>query len=108
MRNIRLLLTGCLLGVLGFAWPVASPGWAQTPGAVQPALQGGLDDPLGSLDAPTAAYQPSFFEPFNEKMFAFNIWMDERLVRPVARTYAAAVPEPFERRKIDWRSGLFL
>ena len=94
MHKTRPLLTGCLLGILGFAWPAATPGWAQTTGAVQPALQGGLNDPLGSLDAPAAAYQPSFFEPFNEKMFAFNIWMDERLVRPVARTYAAAVPEP--------------
>ena len=90
----RLLQVGYLLGILGFVGPYPAPGWAQTTGTAQPTLQSGLDDSFGSLDAPTAAYQASFFEPFNEKMFAFNIWMDEHLMRPVARSYAAVVPEP--------------
>ena len=52
-----------------------------------------LNDPFDTLDAAVPAYNPSAFEPFNEKMFSFNIWMDEHLLRPVARTYAKAVPE---------------
>lgn len=91
-----------MLGVLGLTGPVATPGLAQTTATppqaqTQDGLQGGLDDPFDTLDAAAPAYQPSVFDPFNEKMFVFNIWMDEHLVRPVARSYASVVPERTRR-----------
>ena len=78
----------CLVGVLGLG--LHTP----TAFAQNTAMQPGLDDSLDMLDSPTPVYEPSVFEPFNEKMFSFNIWMDEHILRPVAHSYAGAVPEP--------------
>ncbi len=78
----------CLIGSLGFSLLSVPPILAQNGG-----LNGGLDDPFDTLDASTPVYEPSVLEPFNEKMFSFNIWMDEHILRPVARVYAGAVPE---------------
>lgn len=78
----------CLVSMLGLG-PYMPTALAQNG-----AMQQGLDDSLDRLDSPAPAYQPSVFEPFNEKMFSFNIWMDEHILRPVARSYAGAVPEP--------------
>lgn len=78
----------CLVGILGLG--LHTP----TAFAQNAAMQPGLDDSLDMLDSPTPVYEPSVFEPFNEKMFSFNIWMDEHILRPVAHSYAGAVPEP--------------
>ena len=47
----------------------------------------------GSLDETTQVYENSRLEPFNEAMFDVNIWMDEKILRPVARGYAKVLPE---------------
>jgi phospholipid-binding lipoprotein MlaA len=78
----------CVVSMLGLGLLTVSSAFAQNG-----AFQGGLTGPLDTLDATTPAYEPSVFEPFNEKMFSFNIWMDEHILRPVARSYAGAVPE---------------
>ena len=57
------------------------------------AQDGGLDGPFDTLDAAAPVYEPSVLEPFNEKMFSFNIWMDEHILRPVARVYIGTFPE---------------
>ncbi len=87
-QRLGYIMVLCLVSVLGLG-PHTPIAFAQN-GAMQP----GLDDPLDMLDSPAPAYEPSVFEPFNEKMFSFNIWMDEHILRPVARSYAGAVPEP--------------
>ncbi len=87
-RRLGYVMVLCLVSVLGLGLhaPIAF--------AQNGAMQQGLDDSLDMLDSPTQVYEPSVFEPFNEKMFSFNIWMDEHILRPVARSYAGAVPEP--------------
>ena len=39
-------------------------------------------------------YDP--WEPFNEKMFDFNIKLDRYVLKPVARVYRVVMPEPFQ------------
>ena len=78
----------CLAASLGFSLPCARPILAQNSG-----LNGGLDDPFDTLAASTPVYEPSVLEPLNEKMFSFNIWMDEHILRPAARVYIGTVPE---------------
>ena len=77
----------CLVGLL-VSLLAAPPASAQ-----DDAFSGGLDDPFDTLDATAPAYEPSVLDPFNETMFSFNIWMDEHVLRPVARSYANVVPE---------------
>ena len=62
-------------------------GWP-TPARAQ--LGAGLGD---SLDIPTEVYKDSRLETFNEAMFDVNLWLDEKLMRPVARGYVKVVPE---------------
>ena len=62
-------------------------GWP-TPARAQ--LGTGLED---SLDIPTEVYKDSRLETFNEAMFDVNLWLDEKLMRPVARGYTKVVPE---------------
>ncbi len=81
-RRLFSVAAFCLVSMLG------SSAFAQNS-----AVQGGLNDPLDTLDTTMPAYEPSVFEPFNEQMFSFNIWMDEHVLRPVARSYAETVPE---------------
>ena len=78
----------CLAASLGFSLPCARPILAQNSG-----LNGGLDDSFDTLAASTPVYEPSVLEPLNEKMFSFNIWMDEHILRPAARVYIGTVPE---------------
>jgi len=87
-RRLGYVMVLCWVSVLGLG-PHVPTAFAQNG-----AMQQGLDDSLDMLDSPAPAYEPSVFEPFNEKMFSFNIWMDEHLLRPVARSYAGAIPEP--------------
>ena len=56
----------CLAASLGFSLLWVRPILAQN---------GGLDDPFDTLDVSVPVYEPSILEPFNEKMFSFNIWM---------------------------------
>ena len=39
-------------------------------------------------------YDP--WEPFNEKMFDFNLKLDRYVLKPVARVYRVVMPEPFQ------------
>lgn len=39
-------------------------------------------------------YDP--WEPFNEKMFDFNLKLDRYVLKPVARVYKTVMPEPFQ------------
>ncbi len=87
-RLSGVMMVVCFVSVLGLGPHVPKAG------AQNGAMQSGLDDSLDMLDRSTPVYKPSVFEPFNEKMFSFNIWMDEHILRPVARSYAGAVPEP--------------
>ena len=50
-------------------------------------------DMEGSLDETSEVYQTSALETVNEKVWDFNIWMDEHLLRPVAKGYARVLPE---------------
>ena len=86
-RRLGGVMVLCLVSMLGLG-PYMPTALAQNG-----ATQQGLNDSLDTLDTVIPAYEPSVFEPFNEKMFSFNIWMDEH-IRPVARSYAGAVPEP--------------
>lgn len=70
------LLGLCLAG----GWP--------TPARAQ--LGNSLDD---SLDATAQVYKTSRLETFNEAMFDVNLWLDEKIMRPVARGYEKVVPE---------------
>jgi phospholipid-binding lipoprotein MlaA len=47
-----------------------------------------------STDAFDEEYDP--WEPFNEKMFAFNRGVDRWVLKPVARTYMFIMPEPWQ------------
>ena len=87
-RRLGCVMVLCVVSVLGLG-PHMPTAFAQNG-----ATQQGLDASLDMLDSPTPVYEPSVFEPFNEKMFSFNIWMDAHILRPVARSYAGAVPEP--------------
>ncbi len=61
-------------------------GWL-TPAQAQ--LGDGLED---SLDASAQVYETSRLETFNEAMFDVNLWLDEKVMRPVARSYEKIVP----------------
>ncbi len=87
-RRIGYVMVLCLVSVLGFGSPVL------TAFAQSGAMPQEMEDSRSMLDSPAPVYEPSVFEPFNEKMFSFNIWMDEHILRPVARSYAGTVPEP--------------
>jgi phospholipid-binding lipoprotein MlaA len=76
----RIVLTSLLSLCLAVGWP--------TPARAQ--LGTGLDD---SLDASTQVYKNSRLETFNEAMFDVNLWLDEKVMRPVARGYEKVVPE---------------
>ena len=39
-------------------------------------------------------YDP--WEPFNEKIFAFNVKLDRYVLKPVARVWKTVIPEPFQ------------
>jgi phospholipid-binding lipoprotein MlaA len=47
-----------------------------------------------SLDTVDVEYDP--WEPFNEKMFAFNRQLDRWILKPVARGYMFVMPEPWQ------------
>jgi phospholipid-binding lipoprotein MlaA len=78
----QIVITSLLLTGLCFA-----PGWSTT------ALAQFGDGFEGSLDETTQVYENSRLETFNETMFDVNIWMDEKIMRPVARGYAKVLPE---------------
>lgn len=47
-----------------------------------------------------AADQPSDIDPYqtlNQKIFSFNIFLDDHIARPVAKFYVAVTPDPVER-----------
>jgi phospholipid-binding lipoprotein MlaA len=45
-------------------------------------------------DAETEAYDP--WEPFNDKMFEFNLRVDRYVLKPAANVYRKIMPEPFQ------------
>lgn len=60
-----------------------------TPGPTPAQLGDGLED---SLDASAQVYETSRLETFNEAMFDVNLWLDEKVMRPVARGYERVLP----------------
>ena len=50
-----------------------------------------------SLEETTETFRSSRLESFNEKMFDFNLWLDEHLLRPVATVYNRVLPDPAQR-----------
>ncbi len=58
---------------------------------------GGLLGGEASLEYADTAYRPSRLEAFNEKMFGFNLWLDEHILRPVAAVYDRTLPDPAQR-----------
>ena len=64
-----------------------------TPNWATPALAQFGDSLEGSLDETTQVYENSHLETFNEAMFDTNIWLDEKIMQPVARGYAKVLPE---------------
>lgn len=64
-----------------------APSWATI---AQAQFGDGLE---GSLDETTLVYENSRLETFNEAMFDVNMWMDEKILRPVAKGYAKVLPE---------------
>jgi phospholipid-binding lipoprotein MlaA len=57
---------------------------AQAPPSPRPAPTDEVDE----------IYDP--WEPFNEKMFDFNVKLDRYVLKPVARVWKTVVPEPFQ------------
>jgi phospholipid-binding lipoprotein MlaA len=60
-----------------------------------------VDTPMVAQARPGAAaddteelFDP--WEPFNEKMFEFNVRLDRYVLKPVARVYKSVMPEPFQ------------
>jgi phospholipid-binding lipoprotein MlaA len=45
-------------------------------------------------DTAEGVYDP--WEPFNEKMFNFNLKLDKYVLKPVAKAYTVVMPEPFQ------------
>jgi len=50
--------------------------------------------PAAPVDDGDDLYDP--WEPFNEKMFDFNLKLDRYVLKPVARVYKTVMPEPFQ------------
>lgn len=82
--SLRIFIAILLSSCIGLASPWPTVAFAQ--------FGDGLNVE-GSLDETTEVYQDSALETVNEKVWDFNIWMDEHLLRPVARGYARVLPE---------------
>jgi phospholipid-binding lipoprotein MlaA len=78
----QIVITSLLLLGLSFAL-----GW---PTGARAQFGDGLE---GSLDETTQVYENTRLETFNEVMFDVNIWMDEKVLQPVARGYVKVLPE---------------
>ncbi len=63
--------------------------------AVAQASSPGSDSSSAALDAEPQEYDP--WEPFNEKMFAFNYNFDKYLLKPVAKGYNFIMPDEIQR-----------
>ncbi len=76
---ITKLLVAIVIGTLGYGVTV-QPALAQT----------------GTLRHEEAEHAPPYdpWEPFNQKMFWFNLRLDDYVLRPVATGYSKVVPEP--------------
>jgi len=76
---ITKLLAAIVIGTLGYGVTV-QPALAQT----------------GTLRHEEAEHAPPYdpWEPFNQKMFWFNLRLDDYVLRPVATGYSKVVPEP--------------
>jgi phospholipid-binding lipoprotein MlaA len=88
------VLAGCAGRGHGAALHADAAGLASADG--QTAVDGspGLPDGEG---AATAGQDYDPWEPFNERMFAFNYGLDRRVVKPAAAGWGKAVPEPLRK-----------
>ena len=59
-----------------------------------PAVLAQARTPAAPADDLEDIYDP--WEPFNEKMFDFNVKLDRYVLKPVARVYRTVIPEPFQ------------
>jgi phospholipid-binding lipoprotein MlaA len=66
---------------------------AETPDDVGAGASNGLAAPASDRSGVSGDY-PDPLAPFNERMFRFNLKLDEYVLRPVAGGYAWAVPNP--------------
>lgn len=60
----------------------------------------------GSINLSTYTKQKDPFETFNRGVYTFNDTLDKAVVKPVARGYAAAVPEPAKNMVNNFFSNL--
>ena len=87
-------LSGCAVRGGGDVQHVGIAGMtdSEAPTAVD-AAAGPAED--GAADLQTSDHDP--WEPFNERMFAFNHALDRRVVKPAATGWSKAVPEPYRK-----------
>lgn len=64
---------------------------------VRPGAPVALAEIEESLEDTTEAFRPSRLESFNEKMFDFNFWLDEHVLKPVATVYDRTLPDAAQR-----------
>jgi phospholipid-binding lipoprotein MlaA len=74
---------------------IASSGPGVPVGALLAQAPSGSAPPQPPLDSESQEYDP--WEPFNEKMFAFNYNFDKYLLKPVAKGYNVIMPDELQR-----------
>ena len=105
-RGPSMLRSSWLLWVVGLALLTGCAAGGQGPGRLPVADQMASAPPeraaditkLGDPDESAATvdeYDP--WEGFNERMFDFNLGLDRRLIKPVAKGWAKAVPQPLRQ-----------
>jgi phospholipid-binding lipoprotein MlaA len=77
------------------AFMIASSGSTIPAGALLAQTPSGSATPAPPLDPEPQEYDP--WEPFNEKMFAFNYNFDKYLLKPVAKGYNFIMPDELQR-----------
>jgi len=50
---------------------------------------------------------PDPWEPFNRRVFAFNEWLDQYALKPVAQGYRAITPDPVERGVTNFIGNIY-
>jgi phospholipid-binding lipoprotein MlaA len=92
--TLRMMLASSLVAAIGFVTPAFSQDVAplsQNPAAQSAANANPQNQPPGENNQGGYADPLS---PFNEKMFTFNLKLDDWVLRPVASGYATIAPQP--------------
>jgi phospholipid-binding lipoprotein MlaA len=90
--GLSLMLAASIVAAVAFATPAMSQDVA--PLTLNPATQQAAqaNPPSGEANQQTGYADP--LSPFNEKMFTFNLKLDDWILHPVASGYASITPEP--------------